>query len=269
LIASAPLVERISVGGRASVRALGLALGAAVLASLLAAAGLPPTVGPRLAMVLASWIALALLLAWLFVPGFDLPRRSPRRIVRRAPRQRAGALTFDDGPHPDTTPAILAALDEAGVRATFFLVGERVRRWPELARRIAAAGHVVGNHTERHRLLVFRTRAQLDEEIGECQRSLRAIGVEARLFRPPHGFKPVGLQGLLAAHGLRMVAWQGTVRDTDAPGVEAVVSRVVRLAATGRIVLLHDNPTTRGQSAAAVPAIVAAYRALGYSFVTL
>jgi peptidoglycan/xylan/chitin deacetylase (PgdA/CDA1 family) len=250
---------------RASVMALGGALALLLAASLLAAAGLPRSTGGRLATVLAAWSALGMLLGYLFLPGFDLPGR----VVRRAPGERSLALTFDDGPHPDTTPAILDALERAGVHATFFLVGEQVRRFPELVRRIVAAGHAVGNHTQRHRLLVFRTQAQLDDEIGSCQRALAAVGVRARLFRPPHGFKPIGLHRALVRHGLRMVAWRGTVRDTDAPGVAALVDRVVRLADGGCIVLLHDNPTTRGETAAALPAMISACRVLGLHFVTL
>jgi peptidoglycan/xylan/chitin deacetylase (PgdA/CDA1 family) len=253
---------------RGSLLALAAALALVLAASLLAAAGAPAATGARLALVLAAWALLGLLLAYLFLPGFDLPGRVVRR-ARAADGARAVALTFDDGPHPETTPALLDALDRAGVRATFFLVGENARRWPELARRIAAAGHVVGNHTQRHRLLVFRTQAQLEEEIAACQRTLRTLGLQPSLFRPPHGFKPVGLHRALARHRLRLVAWQGAVRDTDAPGAAAVAARVLRRARPGRIVLLHDNPTTRGHTAEALAAIVEGCRARGLTFVTL
>jgi hypothetical protein len=225
-------------GRRASLLALGGALGAVVAVSLLVAAGWPRSTALRLALVLAAWGALALLLAWMFLPGFELPASPSRpRILRRA--------------------------------TTFFLVGANVRRWPELARRIVAAGHSVGNHTERHRLLVFRTQAQVDDEIARCQEALAALGITTSLFRPPHGFKPVGLLRSLARHRLRMVAWQGSIRDTDAPGVGVIAARALRLAAPGRILLLHDNPSTQGQSAAALPALIAGYHSLGYRFVVL
>lgn len=250
---------------RPTLRALAL-LGALTLgASLAAALGGWGSPWVRLGVVLGCWTTLGLLLAYTFLPGVDLPWR----VITRAGRRRRVALTFDDGPHGETTPAILEALAAAQVRATFFLVGSAAERRPDLVRRIVAEGHAVGNHTQRHRILPFRTVRQLEDEVGTCQRALAGLGAPVRLFRPPHGFKPVGLHRILARHGLRLVAWQGAIRDTDAPGVEAIVERAVRLAADGRILLLHDSPACRGQTAAALAAIVARYRARGYDFVTL
>jgi peptidoglycan/xylan/chitin deacetylase (PgdA/CDA1 family) len=179
------------------------------------------------------------------------------------------ALTFDDGPHPETTPELLTALRRASVRATFFVVGEAAERWPGLVRQIAAEGHALGNHTHRHRLLPFRTAAQLADEIDRCQRALQRAGVTARLFRPPHGFKPVGLHGLLRRRGLKLVSWQGSIRDTDAPGSARIVERALALAASGRILLLHDHPRCERQTAHAIGALVAGYRARGFAFVPL
>jgi peptidoglycan/xylan/chitin deacetylase (PgdA/CDA1 family) len=250
---------------RPTLLALSFASATAMAASLFAAAGVPQTAPARLVVVAAGWMVLAALIAYAFVPGFDLPWRA----TTRAPGRRALALTFDDGPHPESTPALLEALRAADVRATFFLVGERVARWPELARRIAADGHVVGNHTQRHRLLVFRTAAQIAEEVHACQCALAAVGVEARLFRPPHGFKPIGLHRALAPHRLRLVAWQGSIRDTDAPGAATVAARAIALARPGRILLLHDDPRCARDTQAAVALVVASCRALGYELVTL
>lgn len=255
---------------RGSIRALGAALGVLLVASLAAAAGLLPTASERLALVLGAWALFGALVAHFFLPGFDLV---PGRLLRRVPRRlgpRALALTFDDGPHPETTPAILDALAAAGVKATFFLVGEHARRAPDLVRRIAAEGHAIGNHTQRHRLLVFRTQGQLRDEIAECQSVLAGIlGAPPRLFRPPHGFKALGLFRALRRHGLTMAAWQGAIRDTDAPGADAITDRALAFARPGRILLLHDAPSTRGQTAEALPAIIAGCRARGLRFVRL
>jgi peptidoglycan-N-acetylglucosamine deacetylase len=250
---------------RPTLLALALACGAALLSSLAAAAGVPAAPLVRLLLVLGSWGALGSLVAFSFTPGFDLPWRA----IRRVSGTRRVAITFDDGPHPDSTPALLAALRRADVRATFFLVGEAVERWPELARQIAADGHTVGNHTQRHRLLTFRTADQIAEEVAACQRALAAIGVDARLFRPPHGFKPVGLHQVLRRHRLRLVAWQGSIRDTDAPGASTIVARAVALAAAGRILLFHDHPRCLLQTVHALPSIIDRYRALGYELVAL
>jgi peptidoglycan/xylan/chitin deacetylase (PgdA/CDA1 family) len=245
---------------RRTLLALAIAAGAALAASLLAALGVPPSTAAGLTLVIGAWGALAGLLAYLFVPRVDLPWRQLRGVGGGRL-----ALTIDDGPHPDSTPALLDALRAAGVRATFFLVGAAVEQWPELARRIVEEGHAIGNHTMRHRLLPFRTAAQLEEEIAGCQRVLG----DARWFRPPHGFKPIGLHRLLRRHGLRLVAWHGAIRDTDGPGAPLIVERALRIARGGRILLLHDNPSCRGQTAAALPEIVAGCRARGLTLVTL
>ncbi|HWE28791.1 MAG TPA: polysaccharide deacetylase family protein [Polyangia bacterium] len=250
---------------RPTLLALALASSAALISSLAAAAGVPEAPLVRLAVVLVAWAALGGLVAFSFTPGFDLPWRA----IRRVPGARSVALTFDDGPHPDTTPALLAALRRARVRATFFLVGEAVERWPHLARQIAADGHAVGNHTQRHRLLTFRTAAQIAEEVAACQRALARVDVDARLFRPPHGFKPLGLHRVLRRHKLRLVVWQGSIRDTDAPGTSTIIERAVALAGTGRILLLHDHPRCGDQTVRAVPSIIERYRALGYAFVAI
>lgn len=250
---------------RPTLLALSLAAAAALVASLTAAAGSPRALALRLALVVTGWAAFAAVVAFAFLPGFDLPWRATRRV----PGARNLALTFDDGPHPETTPALLAALARARVRATFFLVGEAVERWPELARQIVAGGHALGNHTQRHRLLVFRTGEQIAEEVAACQRALARAGVDARLFRPPHGFKPIGIHRVLKRHGLTLVAWQGSIRDTDAPGAAVVIERAVALARAGRILLLHDHPRSIDQMLEALPWIIERCRALGYEFVPL
>jgi peptidoglycan-N-acetylglucosamine deacetylase len=260
----APAIVR-ALFERPTLLALAVVCAATLLASLVSALGVPHALPLRVGLVLVVWGALAALVAFLFTPGFDLPGRA---ITRVAGAHRV-ALTFDDGPHPDTTPPLLAALKRAGVRATFFLVGESVDRWPELVRQIAADGHTLGNHTQRHRLLTFRTVGQLAEEVEACQLALARIGVRARLFRPPHGFKSIGLHPVLRRHGLRLVSWQGSLRDTDAPGAGVIVERAVAIAGAGRILLLHDQPRCQKQTIDAVPAIVERYRALGYEFVPL
>ncbi len=250
---------------RPTLLALALSCATALAAALVAATGVPSATWLRIALVLLAWAAFAGVVAFAFLPGFDLPWRA----TRRAPGPRSLALTFDDGPHPDSTPALLATLRDAGVRATFFLVGEQVERWPELARAIAADGHTLGNHTQRHRLLVFRSAEQLADEVAACQRALERAGVTARLFRPPHGFKALGLHRVLLRHQLRLVSWQGSIRDTDAPGAAVVAERAVALLRPGRILLFHDHPRAAAQTAAALPFIIERARARGWRFVAL
>jgi peptidoglycan/xylan/chitin deacetylase (PgdA/CDA1 family) len=249
---------------RPTLLALALAGGAAMLLSLTGAAGVPAGGAARLGLAVLAWSVVGTLLAYLFAPGFDLPWR----VIRRVPGRRV-ALTFDDGPHPETTPHILAALRLSGARATFFLVGEAAARWPDLVRQIVADGHALGNHTQRHRILLLRTARQLEEEVAACQRALWHLGIVPRLFRPPHGFKPIGLHRVLRRQGLRLVAWQGSIRDTDAPGARAIVERAVALARPGRILLLHDNPRCGDETARAILPIVDRVRSMGFELVAL
>jgi peptidoglycan/xylan/chitin deacetylase (PgdA/CDA1 family) len=250
---------------RPTIRALAMAVGLTLLISVAVAIPVFESTGARLALMLAAWSALAILLAYLFVPSFDWPGRQ----LSRVPGDRAVALTIDDGPNAETTPAILDALRAARVKATFFLVGAGVVRNPDLARRIVDEGHAIGNHTMRHRLLPFRTAQQLTGEIDDCQYALSMLRGRVRWFRPPNGFKPIGLHRILARRGLTLVGWQGAIRDTDGPCAREIVDRALALAAEGRILLLHDNPSCRGQTAIALPAIIDGYRSRGYRFVFL
>jgi peptidoglycan/xylan/chitin deacetylase (PgdA/CDA1 family) len=196
----------------------------------------------------------------------SLPRAGEERVV---------ALTFDDGPNPDATPRILDALSTAGVKATFFLLGRHVDRWPEIASRVAAEGHAIGNHGWHHRKLhrALPARARLDLEMGT--RSIeRATGVRPRLFRAPHGFRAPWVTPIAASLGQRTVGWSLGVWDSDRPGAEAIAERTVSGARPGSILLLHDGDGydplgDRTQTADAIPAIVAGLHARGYRFVPL
>jgi peptidoglycan/xylan/chitin deacetylase (PgdA/CDA1 family) len=196
----------------------------------------------------------------------SLPRAGAERVV---------ALTFDDGPNPDATPRILDALSTAGVKATFFLLGRHVDRWPSIANRVAADGHTIGNHGWHHRKLhrALPGRARLDLEMGT--RSIeRATGVRPRLFRAPHGFRAPWVTPIAASLGQRTVGWSLGVWDSDRPGADAIAERTVNGARPGSILLLHDGDGydplgDRTQTADAIPAIVAGLHARGYRFVPL
>jgi peptidoglycan/xylan/chitin deacetylase (PgdA/CDA1 family) len=153
------------------------------------------------------------------------------------------ALTYDDGPDPDSTPLLLELLAERGARATFFCVGEKVRAHPELVRRIAQAGHELGNHCDSHSVWTnFYFAGRLENEVARCQASLReAAGVEAQFFRPPFGHANHATAGVVRRQGLEVVGWQ--VRGLDLPGSvpEKVAARVIDGLTAGGIALLHDG----------------------------
>lgn len=200
-------------------------------------------------------------------------RNSPvfgRVIGRVAGGTRDVALTFDDGPNPDATPRILDTLAAHDLRATFFMLGRHVERWPALARRIVAEGHGVGNHGYHHRKLHVRGPAytRLDMRLG-TQAIEDATGARPRFFRAPHGFRSPWVNRVAAGLGQRVVGWTLGVWDTDRPGAEVIAERVRRGVRPGCIVLLHDGDAydaggDRRQTADAMPRIISDLEDAGY-----
>lgn len=197
------------------------------------------------------------------------------RIPRRRPSGRGISLTFDDGPHPQGTPAVLELLDDAGAQATFFLVGEQVLRSPRVAAAIAAAGHEVALHGYRHTLLLRRTTHELTADLERAAAAIAdATGIEPTLYRPPYGVFSSG--GLVAARR-RWVPWLWSRwgRDWTATATPAgIARRATRGLTPGDVVLLHDAdfysaPGSWANTVAALPRIVEAVYALGEPLVTL
>jgi peptidoglycan/xylan/chitin deacetylase (PgdA/CDA1 family) len=173
------------------------------------------------------------------------------------------ALTFDDGPHPEGTPAILDELERAGARATFFLVGEQVVRWPALAREIVAAGHAVAFHGDRHRNLLRLSPFQTSEDLRRgWERVAAATGTAPRLYRPPYGVFSAAALAIARRRGWRPVLWTQWGRDWQRGATPASIA--VRLAAglrPGSVLLLHDadhysTPDSWRRTAAALPRLL-------------
>ena len=187
-------------------------------------------------------------------------------------RSRALALTFDDGPNPETTPRVLDALARADVRATFFVLGKHAERWPDLVRRVAEEGHQIGNHGYHHRRLHLRGPRYTHEDLQlGTDRIAVACGVTPRFFRAPHGFRNLWVASVARSLEQRIVGWSLGVWDSDRPGAEVIAQRSISGVRPGTILLLHDgdgyDPAgDRRQTADAVPAIVNGLRDRGYRF---
>lgn len=156
------------------------------------------------------------------------------------------ALTFDDGPNPAATPRLIDSLARHGVRATFFLIGDYVVREPALARRIAAAGHVIGNHTMTHPFLPGRSMARIRSELVGCNHALEdALGQPVTLFRPPHGGRSPAVFRAAAELGLAIVQWNLMVADWKAVPAATILRKIerglVRNRRRGTCVVLHDG----------------------------
>lgn len=152
-------------------------------------------------------------------------------------------LTLDDGPDPNTTPALLALLDAHQARAGFFLIGEKARRHPELVRLIASRGHLIANHSQTHPAAWFwaLSPSRLWWEITTCQDTLGQInGTAPRWFRPPVGHHNAFLSPLLTCIGLRMAIWSCRGYDAVRTDPAAILRLMERDLKPGAIILLHD-----------------------------
>jgi peptidoglycan/xylan/chitin deacetylase (PgdA/CDA1 family) len=251
------IVEGIWYAVAGGVLLGGLALGAAFTDGAVRVA---------LTFGVAAAIPIGLTLAWLYYPTFD----PIGRCFHRAPAgRRQIAITFDDGPS-EHSAAILDVLHEAGARATFFWIGERVRQRPDLVRRAIADGHAIGNHTNQHRKLPLASSADVEAQIAAAQHALREAGAgDVALFRAPHGFKSVFLGAALRRHGLRLIGWTRGIWDTDNPGADVIAERGIVDMEDGEVLLLHDGGGDRSQTVAALPRILEGARARGLQPVTI
>ncbi|MBS0505949.1 MAG: polysaccharide deacetylase family protein [Proteobacteria bacterium] len=157
------------------------------------------------------------------------------------------ALTIDDGPDPEVTPRVLDLLAEQGLTASFFLIGHRAERHPQLCRAITAAGHRVENHgySHSHALSLFGP-ARLAADIARAQAVIAdACGQAPRFFRPTAGLRNLFLEPVLARQGLRLASWTRRGYDTREPRADVVLQRLTRGLADGDILLLHDGHAAR------------------------
>jgi peptidoglycan/xylan/chitin deacetylase (PgdA/CDA1 family) len=180
------------------------------------------------------------------------------------------ALTFDDGPDPVHTPAVLDVLAARGVPATFFCVGLAATAFPDLLRRIHQEGHAVANHTWSHPYLPDLTRAEIDQQVESTLDAVTRAGVPApRLFRPPYGGRDRAVVRRLTDLGLTTVLWDVEAADWTGAGPDMIEADVVRGVRPGSVVLLHDGGGDRSATVAALPRILDRLEALGYRFVAL
>ena len=152
------------------------------------------------------------------------------------------ALTYDDGPNDPHTLRLLEVLARHEVRATFFLIGRYVRERPEIAREVAKAGHVIGNHTFTHPLLTFQSAAAIRRELADCQAAIQdAVGEQCNLFRPPFGGRRPAVLRIARELGLESVMWNVTGYDWNAPPAAVIEQKVAKQIRGGDVILLHDG----------------------------
>jgi peptidoglycan-N-acetylglucosamine deacetylase len=183
---------------------------------------------------------------------------------------RGYALTFDDGPHPRGTPAVLETLAREQVRATFFLVGEQVRRNPSLPAEILAAGHAIGLHCDRHRNLLRLPPRLVAQDIARAEDTIvSATGSRPALYRPPYGVLNAAALRIAHRRGWRTLLWTNWGRDWERSATpESIATLVTAGAGEGSVLLLHDAdeysaPGSWTRTAAALPAVIETMRGRG------
>jgi len=171
-----------------------------------------------------------------------LPDWTAKCIAHGAFDSKAIAFTFDDGPNPDTTPDILRTLKKYNAKGTFFLIGWRVKKYPELVKRIAEEGHEIGNHTYNHPDLRKLSKDQIYKEYADCSQAIKEITEHSpTLCRPPGGDANREVINVAGALGMRSVAWSMNVGDFAEDDADVIQDRIDRSAQSGDIVLLHDK----------------------------
>jgi peptidoglycan/xylan/chitin deacetylase (PgdA/CDA1 family) len=187
------------------------------------------------------------------------------------------ALTFDDGPSPTWTPKILDELKKTGVKATFFMIGEHVEKYPEIARRVAEEGHEIENHSYDHHVLVSYTMDHLEKEIKNAERVIKnSTGQTTKYFRPPKAWLTSKEKRKVEEMGYKIVLWTLNSKDWVTFDDKYIIKYIFHRIKPGDIILFHDSGgvfTTEGgdrhETVKTIPQLVEKLKERGYRFVTI
>jgi peptidoglycan/xylan/chitin deacetylase (PgdA/CDA1 family) len=226
-----------------------------------------------LGAVLANHAALAAAGLW---PRSHLLGPNWTRLPRLGAQVPGVAITIDDGPDPQITPRVLELLEGYAASATFFCIGERVLRYPDLAQEIVRRGHAIENHSQRHRhnFSLLGPRA-MNSEVSQAQESIfRVTGSRPQFFRAPAGLRNPFLDPVLARLQLRLASWTRRGFDTVSTDADAVFRRLTNPLQAGDILLLHDGHAARTRRDQPVilevlPRLLDALKARGLDSITL
>jgi peptidoglycan/xylan/chitin deacetylase (PgdA/CDA1 family) len=226
-----------------------------------------------LAAVIADHLLLTALGLW---PRSRALGSNWTRLPARAVARSEVAISIDDGPDPEITPQVLALLAAHRTRVTFFCIGERVARYPQLVRACVSQGHAVENHSQRHRhVFALLGLSALRAEVQRAQQTIeRASGIAPRFFRAPAGLRSPLLDPVLQQQGLQLASWTRRGFDTVERDAGTVLARLTRHLRAGDILLLHDGHAARTHAGTPVvlevlPALLQTIEQRGLRTVTL
>ncbi len=202
------------------------------------------------------------------VPPYQTTAPAKLRWISGRNDLQIAALTFDDGPHPQYTPRILAELKKRNVKATFFTLGRSVDRWPEITAQIAADGHEIGNHTYTHGNLSKMSTANIKKEMDQGRDAIvRATGQHPRIMRAPYGaIKSSQRQMIYDTYKYPEIFWSVDSRDWESKNAASVTNVIMKTTRPGGIILVHD---IQKSAVDALPVFLDRLIAKGYKFVTV
>ena len=228
-----------------------------------------------LSLVVVVFITLAFISFTVFFDQAVIVRKGT--IYRVPVTQKVVALTFDDGPSADWTPKILDALKEEQVKATFFMVGEHVKEFPDVAKRVADEGHEIGNHTYDHHVLVYYKTEELEKEIRDAQEQIyKVTGVTTKYFRPPKAWLTKSEKKDIKRMGYEIILWSLNSKDWVTFHDKQITSYLLSNVRPGDIILFHDSGGVfhieggnRKQTVKTISRLVNKLKEKGYRFVTI
>lgn len=232
----------------------------------------------KIIIILTIIALIAALASALFTIFFDqavIVRRGT--IYHQKTNEKVVAFTFDDGPSPVWTPKILDVLKKAGVKATFFMLGEHVLKYPDVARRVAEEGHEIGNHTQDHHVLIYYTNDELEKEIKDAEESIRKVtGVTTKYFRPPKAWVTDEEKKKIKDMGYKTILWSLNSKDWVTFDDKYIIKYIMHHVRPGDIILFHDSGGTfsteggdRHETVLAVGRLAEKFKEQGYRLVTI
>lgn len=202
----------------------------------------------------------------------DVPSNFQGIVISEAklpPGKKVIALTFDDGPWPNSTAKVLDILKKNNIKGTFFVVGQNVKNYPDLTKRVVTDGHIIANHTWHHWYHQMNAQVAAYEVANTTDIIYQTTGVKTSLFRPPGGNMRNGVAAYAKSNKYAVIMWSSDSMDYARPGVPRLINNIFREAKPGGIVLMHDGGGDRSHTVKALPEIINKFRKQGYEFVTV
>ena len=202
----------------------------------------------------------------------DVPSNFQGIVISEAklpPGKKVIALTFDDGPWPSSTAKVLDILKKNNIKGTFFVVGQNVKNYPDLTKRVVTDGHTIANHTWHHWYHHMNAQTAAYEVANTTDIIYKTTGVKTSLFRPPGGNMRNGVAAYAKSNKYAIIMWSADSMDYSRPAVPRLMNNIFREAKPGGIVLMHDGGGDRSHTVKALPEIISKFRKQGYEFVTV